>query len=200
MTTPKQFLYIPTDGKLYEEPDWFASRFAETGLTMIRGDRFGSEADNAARGRDALVVLVGAGRYPVTAISFDAMKSLRLAIRMGAGYDTIDVAEATRHGVMVANMPAATAEEVSDHTVALFLTCVRRLLPHTISLRAGRWDSMVAFGTPRVRRQTLGLVGFGRIAQAVARKVAVFGVQCMTYDPYIDPETAASAGVGMGPF
>jgi D-3-phosphoglycerate dehydrogenase / 2-oxoglutarate reductase len=101
---------------------------------------------------------------------------------------------------MVANMPAATAEEVSDHAVALFLACLRRLLPHTLSLQAGQWAPMVAFGTPRVRKQTLGLVGFGRIAQAVARKVGVFGVQCMTYDPYIDPEMAASAGVEWVPF
>jgi D-3-phosphoglycerate dehydrogenase / 2-oxoglutarate reductase len=195
MTTNGQVLYIPTDGKLYAEPAWFSPRFAETGLTLIRGDRFGSEMDNAARGSDAQVLLVGAGRYPVTALTFDNMKDCRLAIRMGAGYDTIDVAEATRRGVMVANMPASTAEEVSDHAVALYLACVRRLLPHTLTLRAGRWDPMVANGTPRVRRQTLGLVGFGRIARAVAKKIAVFGVQCMTYDPYIEPQ--ASAGVGV---
>jgi D-3-phosphoglycerate dehydrogenase / 2-oxoglutarate reductase len=200
MTTNRQVLYIPTDGKLYAEPAWFAPRFAEEGLTLIRGDSTISEAENAARGPDAQVLLVGAGRYPVTALSFDRMRACRLAIRMGAGFDTIDVAEATRRRVMVANMPAATAEEVSDHAVALYLACLRRLLPHTLTMRAGRWESMVAYGTPRVRRQTLGLVGFGRIARAVAKKIGVFGVQCMTHDPYIDPAEAAGAGVEWVPF
>ncbi len=200
MTTNGQVLYIPTDGKLYQEPAWFAQRFVETGLTLIRGDRFGAEAENAALGPDAPVLLVGAGRYAVTAATFDNMKECRLAIRMGAGYDTIDVAEATRRGIMVANMPAATAEEVSDHAIALYLACLRRLLPHTQAVRSGRWEPMVAYGTPRVRRQTLGLVGFGRIARMVVKKIAPFGVQCMTYDPYINPAIAASAGVEWVPF
>jgi D-3-phosphoglycerate dehydrogenase / 2-oxoglutarate reductase len=188
-------LYISTDGRLYQEPGWFYEAFDRDGVSVTKGDRFAQEADNAALAPHAEVVLNGSGRYPVTADSFDRLANCRLVVRMGAGYDTVDVAEATRRGILVANMPANIPEEVSDHAISLFLASLRYLGRQTAAMRAGQWDPSLAYPARRLRGQTLGLVGFGRIARLVVQKVAGLGLNCLACDPYINPAFMTSHGV-----
>jgi D-3-phosphoglycerate dehydrogenase len=197
MSDNRQFLYIATDSRLHKEPDWFKAAFVHDGLTFIRGDHRDGEAANAALATDARAMLVGSGRYPVTDASFTRLKNCGLVVRMGAGYDTVDVSGATRHGIIVANMPANIPEEVSDHAIALFLACLRRLVPQTLALRAGRWNPYESYPIMRLRGQTLGLVGCGRIARKVAQKVSGFGLICVAFDPYVNPEEAAKCGIDL---
>jgi len=195
MSQTHHILYISTDGRLYQEPDWFYEAFKRDGVSVTKGDRLAQEADNAALAPHAEVVLNGSGRYPVTADSFDRLENCRLVVRMGAGYDTVDVAEATRRGILVANMPANIPEEVSDHAISLFLASLRYLGRQTAAMRAGQWDPSLSYPARRLRGQTLGLVGFGRIARLVVQKVAGFGLNCLAYDPYISPAFITSHGV-----
>jgi D-3-phosphoglycerate dehydrogenase len=100
--------------------------------------------------------------------------------------DSIDVAEATRRGVIVANSADFCTEEVSDHATALLLASVRRIAFLDRRTRAGGWHGFT-LTTPlrRVSCLTLGLVGWGRIAQAVARKMQGFQMRILVADPYV---------------
>jgi D-3-phosphoglycerate dehydrogenase len=138
---------------------------------------------------------VKSGRYPVTAESLSRLNNCGLVVRMGAGYDGIDVPEATRRGVFVANMPANIPEEVSDHAIALFLGCLRHLGRQTLAMRVGQWEPSMSYPTKRLRGQTLGLVGFGRIARKVAEKVVGFGLTRIACDPYVDADAGRPYGV-----
>jgi D-3-phosphoglycerate dehydrogenase len=189
-----QFVYIATDNPLYKEPDWFEEVFARDGLSFVWCSPRSGEAENAALLPQAKALLVGSSRYPVTAESFDRLQDCGLVVRMGAGYDTIDVAAATGHGVMVANMPANIAEDVSDHAIALFLACLRRLVPQTAAIRSGTWDPYLTYPAMRLRGQVLGLVGCGRIARKVIEKVSGFGLTCIAFDPYADPAEVKQCG------
>lgn len=200
MVPSYQFLYIATDNLLYKEPDWFEEAFARDGLSFVWCDPRSGEAKNAALLPEAKALLVGSSRYPVTAESFDLLQDCGLVVRMGAGYDTIDVDAATRRGVMVANMPANIAEDVSDHAIALFLACLRRLVPQTVAIRSGSWDPYLTYPAMRLRGQVLGLVGCGRIAHKVIEKVSGFGLTCVAYDPYADPVEVTQCGVDLVSF
>lgn len=200
MNQQHKLLYIGTNNRLYQEPDWFKSAFDRDGVLFIRGDHLLSETENAALLPDARAMLVCAGRYPVTAQSFERLKNCGLVVRMGAGYETVDVAEATRWGVIVANMPANIPEEVSDHAIALFLACLRRLIPQAVAMRSGQWEPYVSYPTTRLRGQVLGLVGCGRIACKVVKKTAGFGLTYIGHDPYIAPAVAAQYGIELVSF
>ena len=113
---------------------------------------------------------------------------------MGAGYENIDVDSATRHGIVASNMPGNLPEEVADHAIALFLACLRRLPQQDRALRIGIWDPALAAPAQRLRGQTFGFVGFGRIARRVAQKMAGFGLHYVVYDPYTDPGIVTSLG------
>jgi phosphoglycerate dehydrogenase-like enzyme len=107
------------------------------------------------------------------------------AVRAGVGYNNIDLAAAGRHGVVVCNVPDYGTEEVADHAILLLLAVNRRLLPCATAIRAGTWDHKIAYGTPRLRGKTLGIVGCGRIGSATALRGKAFGLDVVFYDPYL---------------
>ena len=111
---------------------------------------------------------------------------LQVIGRYGIGVDNIDVKEATRHGILVTNVPAYCLDEVSDHAMALMLACARKVCHYNAAVHAGDWD--INGGKPlfRLRGQTLGIVGFGKIGQTLAPKARAFGMRVLAYDPYVD--------------
>jgi D-3-phosphoglycerate dehydrogenase / 2-oxoglutarate reductase len=119
----------------------------------------------------------------------------RAIIRMGLGYDSVDVAAATERGILVSNVVDWCNDEVADHAAALILAGLRRLGPMDRALHRGTWDRGPAMEIVRLRGKTLGILGFGRIGQALAQRMAVFGLELIAYDPYIDPATAQRLGV-----
>lgn len=112
-----------------------------------------------------------------------ATRCLTIA-RYGVGVDNIDVDVATAEGIVVTNVPDYCVDEVSDHAMALLLCAARRVTIYDRSVRAGEWSAEVGMPIPRIRGLTLGIVGLGRIGQAVARKASVFGLRLLAYDPY----------------
>lgn len=133
---------------------------------------------------------------PVTAAAIAASPALRIVARMGVGLDNIDVEAATRHGVLVTNVPDYCVPEVSDHAVAMVLAWTRGLLSADRSVRAGQWNSAGA----RLRRLgalTAGIVGYGRIGQATAAKLAAFGTRVLAADPHPPADPAPAELVGL---
>ena len=131
---------------------------------------------------------------------FAALRTTRLLLRPYVGYDDIDVDAASRHGVLVANVPDAIAEDVANQAMALILAANRELLRLDRFVRDGEWarirqrkpDSMTLH---RPSVQTLGFVGFGTIARATARRARAFGYQLVAADPYVPAEVAEEEGV-----
>jgi len=110
------------------------------------------------------------------------LSNLKMISRLGTGTDKIDIDEATRLGIVVANLPDFSTEEVADHTLALILASARRLKYFEGCIRGGQRPLSVA-GIHRLAVQTLGIIGFGRIGKAVAKRALAFGMKVMACDP-----------------
>jgi len=124
---------------------------------------------------------------PVTArLLANATRCLTVA-RYGVGLDNIDVAAATELGIVVTNVPDFCADEVSDHALALVLALSRRIVDFAGQTRSGEWDNKGFGDMHRLRGQTLGLIGFGRIARRVAAKARPFGYRVLAYSPSLTP-------------
>ncbi|MGL5095343.1 MAG: C-terminal binding protein, partial [Planctomycetia bacterium] len=100
------------------------------------------------------------------------------------GFDNIDLAAAGARGIVVCNVPDYGTEDVADHALMLLLAAARRLIAAHNGIAAGGWDPSWAFGTPRLRDKTLGLVGCGRIGTAMALRGKALGMRVVFYDPF----------------
>ena len=117
--------------------------------------------------------------------SFSRAPRCRCVVRAGVGYNNVDVDAATRHGVIVCNVPDYGTEEVADHAIMFLLAIVRRLVPSHDAIRGGTWDYRTAIGAPRLRGKTFGVVGCGRIGTAAAVRAKALGLDVVFYDPYL---------------
>ena len=131
---------------------------------------------------------------PVTAAVLKAAPHCLMVSRYGVGLDNIDVAQATELGMLVTNVPDFCFEEVSDHTMALLLACARSVVVFARATRGSVWDLSVGQPLPRLRGQTLGLVGYGLSARAVVPKALGFGLKVMAYTPRLPVDALGSLG------
>jgi D-3-phosphoglycerate dehydrogenase len=106
------------------------------------------------------------------------------------GTDRIDLAAATRAGVMVVNAPTGNTIAAAEHTLALMLALLRRIPAADASVRRGEWER-AGFTGAELRHRTLGIIGLGKIGKAVARRAAAFEMRVLAYDPYLTAEQAA---------
>ena len=127
--------------------------------------------------------------------SFSRAPRCRGVVRAGVGYNNVDVEAATRHGVIVCNVPDYGTEEVADHAIMFLLAIVRRLVPSHQAIRAGTWDYRSASGAPRLRGKTFGVVGCGRIGTAAALRAKALGLDVVFYDPFLAPGDGQGAGI-----
>jgi D-3-phosphoglycerate dehydrogenase len=148
------------------------------------------ELTQALAGADALVVR---SATRVTADLIGQAPRLRVIARAGTGVDTIDVDAATERGILVINAPGANTVSVAELTMAFILALARRVPAADASMKAGQWEKK-KFTGGEVQGRTLGLVGFGRIGQEVARRAQAFGMSVIAFDPYLSPEAMAGAG------
>ncbi|SFM97486.1 D-3-phosphoglycerate dehydrogenase [Streptomyces sp. cf124] len=125
---------------------------------------------------------------PVSATAIGTSPDLRIVARLGVGLDNIAVQAATDRGVWVTNVPDYCVEEVADHAVGMVLSWTRGLARFDREVRAGRWDPASA----RLRRLstlTCGVIGYGRIGRATARRLAAFGCRVLAHDPHPPTDT-----------
>ncbi|HEX6323322.1 MAG TPA: phosphoglycerate dehydrogenase [Vicinamibacterales bacterium] len=140
---------------------------------------------------DALIVR---SATRVTADLLDAAPALRIVARAGTGVDTIDVPAATARGVLVVNAPGANSVSVAELAMAMMLSLARHTPAADHAMKDGRWEKK-AFAGIELRGKTLGLVGFGRIGQEVARRAQAFEMRVVAHDPFLSQEVAEEAGV-----
>lgn len=133
---------------------------------------------------DAIVVRT----FEVDAELLDRADRLKVISKHGAGLDNVDIDAATEHGVVVCNTPDVNAPSVAEHALALLLSVRKRLRVADRDVRAGVWDR-TKYTAPELAGDTLGLFGCGTIGSEVADRARAFGMEVLTRDPYLTPET-----------
>ena len=131
----------------------------------------------------------------VTAAMMDA-GDLALIVRAGAGYNTIDVAAASARGIYVSNCPGKNATAVAELAFGLILALDRRIPDNVAELRAGRWDKKEFSKAKGLRGRTLGLLGFGSIAQELARRARAFGMDIVIWSRRFETDTDSDTDLG----
>jgi len=119
----------------------------------------------------------------IDAAVFDSAPRLRVVSNCAVGYDNVDVLEATRRGIIVGNTPGVLTETTADFTFALMMAAARRITEGEKAVRAGKWKTWgpMLFLGQDVHNSTLGIVGLGRIGEAVARRAKGFGMKLLYY-------------------
>ncbi len=123
------------------------------------------------------------------------MDHCKIVSRVGTGIDAIDVEAATARGIWVTNVPDYAVDEVATHTLSLLLALARRLPAWTESTRNGRWNDDIGRPIYRLSGQILGLVGFGRIGRATAKKAIAIGLNVIVFDPHLSSSEIQEHGV-----
>lgn len=159
---------------------------------LIRAQcRTEEEVIEAAKDADALI-----NQYaPISRKVIESLPNLKVVSRYGVGVNTIDVDAATENGVIVGNVTDYCMDEVSDHAFALLIASARKVVKLNNEVKAGNWDYKVGIPIFRLPGRTLGLIGCGRIPQALARKAQAFGIKVVAYDPFLPEEVAKKINV-----
>lgn len=132
---------------------------------------------------------------PLRADFIARLRKCRGIVCASVGYDKVDIEFAARRGIAVCNVPDYGTEEVADHTMALILALVRKVRVLDRHAREGGWEWRTAGSVLRLRGANLGIVGFGRIGSAVARRAQSFGLNVGFYDPYLPSGIEKAHGI-----
>jgi D-3-phosphoglycerate dehydrogenase len=130
----------------------------------------------------------------ITSDIIDLLPELRVIIRAGAGYNTIDTAYARQKGIDVMNTPGANANAVAEEVIAMILADARHIITADPSVRSGKWEKKKFMGR-ELAGKTVGIVGLGHIGQLVARRLKGFDVRILGFDPVISRERAEAVGI-----
>ena len=141
---------------------------------------------------DAEVLIVRSEK--ITPEIIDQLPKLKLIVRAGAGYNTIDIKYARKHDIDVMNTPGANSNAVAEEVVAMILAACRHLIPADISTRAGEWEKSKFMGR-ELTGKTVGILGLGHIGQLLVKRLSGFEVKVLAYDPVLSPALAEKLGV-----
>lgn len=157
----------------------------------VRPGLQGDELRQALSEYDGAIVRSG---VKITADALEGNRRLRAIVRAGVGTDNIDLAAATRLGIVVMNTPTGNTLSTAEHTIAMMLALARNVPAANQSLCEGRWDRGKYMGT-QLAGKTLGIVGLGRIGQAVSARAKAFEMRVLGYDPFLSAERAKELGI-----
>jgi D-3-phosphoglycerate dehydrogenase / 2-oxoglutarate reductase len=175
-------------------------QLADRGLAVLRDAGHDIEVslnlspDQLAAALTGVQALIIRSATKVTAEIIDAARDLVVVGRAGIGLDNVDVAAATRRGVMVVNAPQSNILSAAEHTLALLLAQARNVPQANTALKAGKWERSRWEGV-ELHGKTLGIVGLGRVGALVAQRALAFGMRLVAYDPYVSHDRARQMGV-----
>jgi D-3-phosphoglycerate dehydrogenase len=170
---------------------------AEAGIRLLRDRGFEVDVDGDSElaetiGRYDAIIVRSATK--VTAELIARGDNLKVIGRAGVGIDNVDVEAATRRGIVVANAPESTVISAAEHTIGLLVALTRNIPQAHAALKQGRWERKT-YGGVELADKTLGVLGFGRIGQQVARRAAGLGMRVVAYDPFVSPDRFRELGV-----
>lgn len=171
---------------------------SEAGLDILRlaGDvsvRLGLDGTELAEAVADVAAIVVRSSTTIDGPTIEAAPRLMVIARAGVGVDNIDVATATRCGVLVVNSPLGNTLAAAEHTIGLMLAAARRIPQAAATMKGGGWNRKAFIGR-QLSEKTLGLVGLGKVGSEVARRAAAFGMRVIAHDPYVTEQQAAAAG------
>jgi D-3-phosphoglycerate dehydrogenase / 2-oxoglutarate reductase len=167
---------------------------AADGLEIVAPGQMKREETLAAiANADALIIR---SATKVDADMLAAANKLKLIARAGVGVDNVDVPVATGRGIVVMNTPDGNTVATAEHAFGLMLALARHIPQAYQSMREGKWDRKSYMGM-ELRGKTLGIIGFGRIGRAIAKRAIAFEMTVIAYDPYIPKDIGADLGVEM---
>jgi phosphoglycerate dehydrogenase-like enzyme len=156
--------------------------YRDAGIEVVTAQcRTEDEVIQAAEGCQGLLVQYA----PVNAKVFAARPEIRIASRYGAGFDTINTADAAHHGVWVANSPDYGVGEVATHALAMALDLIRNITGYDRDVKAGKWHYTSAGEIQRASNMTIGIIGLGRIGKRMAHISRNLFKHVIAYDPHI---------------
>ncbi|HET8893180.1 MAG TPA: phosphoglycerate dehydrogenase [Gaiellaceae bacterium] len=169
---------------------------SDAGVELLRSrfdvdEDFDSPLEDIVGGYDAIVVR---SATKVTADVIARGAKLKVIGRAGVGVDNVDVEAATRRGIVVANAPESTVVSAAEHTIGLLVALARNIPQAHAALKQGRWERS-SHGGVELAGKTLGVLGFGRIGQQVARRANGLGMRVVAYDPFVAAERFRELGV-----
>lgn len=172
---------------------------AEAGIDLLRS-RFDVTVDAETPLEEIIaeydgIVVRSATR--LTAEVIERASRLKVIGRAGVGIDNVDVEAATRRGIVVANAPESTVTSAAEQTIGLMVALVRNIPQAHAALKQGRWERSRWSGV-ELDGKTLGILGFGRIGQQVARRALGLGMQVVAYDPFVGEDRFRELGVEPG--
>jgi D-3-phosphoglycerate dehydrogenase len=184
----------------YIEPDleWERAQLAGSPVTFEAFQlKSATREDLLARIGDAEVLIVNMAKMDRDVIR--NLRSCKLIIRHGVGYDNVDVPAATEHGIRVCYVPDYCREEVAEQAMMLLLLCRRRFTRQQesleVSVRKGQWDFSSVGAIRRFSGTKAGIVGCGRIGSLVVGMLRGFGIEVMVHDPYLSERRQAEIGI-----
>ncbi|MGI6037225.1 MAG: C-terminal binding protein [Limnochordia bacterium] len=178
----------------YEHPSFIhAEKVLERAGISLELAQSRTEDDVIANCGDADGLLVTYA--PITRKVMENLPNCKIVVRLGIGFDCIDIPAATDLGVCAVNVPSYCEEEVADHALALLLACARKVVVLNNTVKDRVWDYKTGGTIFPLRGSVLGLVALGKIARHLAEKVQPLGMKVLGYDPFVDPATAAAAGI-----
>lgn len=180
-----------------------ADPIAEEGLEILRNyaqvdikPKLKTEELKAIIGNyDALIVR---SETQVPAEIIEAGEKLKVIGRAGVGADNIDVADATKKGIVVVNAPTANTVSAAEHTIALMLALSRNIPKANSQLKSGRWQRKELVGT-ELRNKTLGIIGLGNVGSEVAKRAQAFEMCVIAHDPFVSTNYARKLKVDLVP-
>ena len=157
----------------------------------VRTGLKGQALREALMGADGAICRSG---VKITAEILEGNRRLKAIARAGVGVDNIDTTAATRQGIVVMNTPGGNTISTAEHAIALMLGLARNVAPAHQSLKEGRWDRKHYMGT-QLAGKTLGIIGLGRIGQAVATRALSMEMKILGYDPFLSAQRAKELGI-----
>jgi D-3-phosphoglycerate dehydrogenase / 2-oxoglutarate reductase len=153
------------------------------------------DAIRAARDADAILTAV----VPVDADLVDRLEHCRVIVRLGVGYDIVDLASCRRKGIRVCNIPDYGTEEVANHAIALCFAVHRRILLYDRNVRNLKWGHLLPWPIHRLSTLRVGVLGLGRIGSMFARSIEPFVRDVVGFDPFLAPEQFEAKGLARMP-
>jgi D-3-phosphoglycerate dehydrogenase len=174
-------------------------KIADTGVDLLRSkfdvdlglDMSDEEFRTKLPEYDAILIRSATKMTPEL---IDLATNMKVIGRAGTGVDNVDIPAATRRGIIVANAPESNSVAAAEHTMALALAMFRNIPQAQATLAAGRWDR-AKFKGAELYGKTLGVIGFGRIGQLVAKRAQSFDMEVLAFDKFVSAERFRELGV-----
>src|SRR5436853_4522142 len=179
---------------------FISDKLGANGLELLK--KSGLEVDSRPGLKDKALLeamqaadgMVVRSETKVTAELLEHPGKLRAIVRAGVGVDNIDVAAATRRGIVVMNTPGGNTVSTAEHTITLLMALARHVPAADASVRQGKWERGKFVGN-QLAGKTLGVVGLGRIGREVARRASGLDMKVVGFDPFLSPERASQLGI-----